>query len=147
VLAPESEPGERLILSGAVYAADGGTPAPAITVYAYHTDSRGLYGWEEAPAAAPRLRAWARTNSAGRYEFHTIKPAPYPNRGIAAHIHMTISSPEIPEWWIPTLYFAGDPLVAEKAIAESEAEGRFGSVLPIVRDERGVWRCARDIRL
>jgi protocatechuate 3,4-dioxygenase beta subunit len=90
-IAGKSEPGERLILTGTVFDGDDGKPREGVTVYAYHTDARGHYCSK--PWGRPRLRGWARTNAEGRYEFHTIKPGPYPMRRNPAHIHMTIAIP------------------------------------------------------
>ena len=42
-IAGKNEPGEKLIISGTIYKADGKSPYPNITIYAYHTDSKGYY--------------------------------------------------------------------------------------------------------
>ena len=54
VLAPSSEPGERLRVEGLVFAPDGKTPVEGAIVYAYQTDTTGLYATP--PARMPRLR-------------------------------------------------------------------------------------------
>lgn len=41
------------------------------------------------------LRGWMKTNQKGEYKFRTIKPAPYPNARIPAHIHPVIKEPEL----------------------------------------------------
>src|ERR1700758_3522052 len=43
VIAPPGEPGERLVVSGHVFAPDGVTPVPNVFVYAYQTDATGEY--------------------------------------------------------------------------------------------------------
>src|SRR5580658_5943982 len=37
-IARDDEPGDRLVVEGQVFAPDGHTPAPGVTVYAYNTD-------------------------------------------------------------------------------------------------------------
>jgi protocatechuate 3,4-dioxygenase beta subunit len=80
-IAPVAEPGEPLVLEGVVRDSRG-RPAPGITVYAYHTDATGVYppdGRFRGRSAFHhgRLRAWARTDSAGHYRFATIRPGGY----------------------------------------------------------------------
>jgi protocatechuate 3,4-dioxygenase beta subunit len=42
-IAPDSEPGERIKISGVIYKRDGKTPAPDVILYVYHTDAKGYY--------------------------------------------------------------------------------------------------------
>jgi protocatechuate 3,4-dioxygenase beta subunit len=129
-IAPSTEPGTPLVIHGRVYRPDGTTPAPGIIVFAYHTDATGLY---DAPSAGPhswRLRGWVRTDADGRFEFTTIRPAPYPSRRTAAHVHVTIEGPGVPRQ--PAgLVFDGDPLLTEDERQQSVKAGRFGTVRPI----------------
>jgi protocatechuate 3,4-dioxygenase beta subunit len=145
-LVQPDEPGERLVLSGSVYGPDGRTPWPGVTVYVYQTDVRGLYNPTGAAGVPHRIRGWANTDHNGRYEFHTIKPGLYPNRGTPAHIHMTVSRHDLPEWWLPEVRFAGEPLVTAAESQASAADGRFGSVRPLLARGR-VLHCTRDLRL
>jgi protocatechuate 3,4-dioxygenase beta subunit len=144
-IADKTEPGERLILTGTVFGRDDGKPRQGVTVYAYHTDAKGLYGRKS--GGRPRLVGWARTNAEGKYEFDTIKPAPYPMRRNPAHIHMTIAIPGKVEWWIPELRFSDDSLVDRRDVEREAARGPFGSVRPIEVQADGTLRCVRDIRL
>src|SRR5262245_33329115 len=85
-IAPASEPGTPFVMRGTVLDA-AGKPAGNVAVFAYQTDATGLYA--QAGAADPwRLKGWAVTDASGRFEFRTIRPAPYPNRPIPAHIHL-----------------------------------------------------------
>jgi protocatechuate 3,4-dioxygenase beta subunit len=152
-LSPADEPGELMLLTGTVYASDGRTPVPGVTVFAYHTDKNGLYG-NENPSdprpprdrKPPRLRGWAMTNAEGKYEFRTIKPEPYPVRRFAAHVHMHVTTRTLPEWWVPSVLFEGDPLISARERQEHNSLGRFGFIHPLVRD--GEWlRCVHDIQL
>jgi protocatechuate 3,4-dioxygenase beta subunit len=43
VIATAAEPGQRLRISGQVFAPDGVTPVPGVFVYAYQTGADGLY--------------------------------------------------------------------------------------------------------
>lgn len=93
-IASKAEPGERLIVSGVVFGADRKTPLANASVYIYHTDANGRY----TPGATddnrnPRLRGYLRTDAQGRYEYSTIKPAPYPGNGPPAHIHYHVNAP------------------------------------------------------
>jgi protocatechuate 3,4-dioxygenase, beta subunit len=146
-IAPETEPGQPLILAGTVYARDGRTPAHGITVFAYHTDIHGLYGREGNPRRMPRLHGWARTGADGKYELRTIRPAPYPGRSNAAHIHIHISSKELPEWSVPSVLFEGDPLITSRERELSGELGRFAYIHPLTRDRSGALRCVHDIQL
>src|SRR5262249_25559084 len=46
VLAGPEEPGERLVVTGTVFAPDGVTPAPGVFLYVYNTDATGHYNSE-----------------------------------------------------------------------------------------------------
>lgn len=140
------EPGERLVLSGEVFAADGRTPLPGVTVYVYQTDMNGLYNPEAKYGVPHRIRGWVNTDRDGFYEFHTIKPGLYPNRTTPAHLHMTVSRRDMPEWWLPEVRFEGEPLVTAAETQASAADGRFGNVRPLVA-RGGRLYCTRDLRL
>src|SRR5215469_7630527 len=121
-----SEPGERLIVTGQVFAPDGVTPAADVIVYAYQTDSNGNYHNDSNRIA--RLHGWAKTDAQGRFEFRTIRPGPYPGRTVPAHIHFHIYGGGYPLQWTPDLMFAGDPLLRPDQITSSTEMGRFGGV-------------------
>jgi protocatechuate 3,4-dioxygenase beta subunit len=72
--------GERLIISGTVYASDRVTPLPAVQIEVWQADADGRYG---------RLRAQMQTDAEGRYQFTTVKPGHYKVdcRPMPAHIH------------------------------------------------------------
>ena len=144
-IADKSEPGERLILTGTVFGAEDGKPREGVTVYAYHTAARGFY--RQKPWGRPALRGWARTDAVGRYEFHTIKPGPYPRRRNPAHIHMTIAIPGKTEWWIPELRFGSDPFLSRQERERAAPRDTFAGIRPLERHADGTLRCVRDIRL
>lgn len=143
-IAPAKEPGEPLIIEGAVRAADG-TPAEGVIVYAYHTDARGLYP----PAGTPhgRLRGWARTGKDGRYRFDTIRPGAYPDRSDPQHVHMHVIEPDRATYYIDDILFADDPrLTAERRRQMLRGRGGDGLCQP-AKDAEGTWRVQRDIEL
>lgn len=146
VIAPPGEPGERLVVSGHVFAPDGVTPVPNVYVYAYQTDATGEYHNDPSTHVA-RLHGWAKTDSQGGFELHTIKPGAYPGRTIPAHIHFHAWGGGYPLQWTPDLNFAGDPLLSSSAISDSAAAGKFGSVQQISGGADGALRCTFNIRL
>lgn len=146
VMAALGEPGERLIVSGHVFAPDGARPAPGVLVYAYQTDAGGEYHNDPNTHVA-RLHGWAKTDSEGGFEFRTIKPGPYPGRAIPAHIHFHAWGGGYPLQWTPDLNFAGDPLLKPPDISSSAAAGKFGSVQETTRGPDGALQCSFNIRL
>ncbi len=140
-----AEPGSRLIVTGQVFAPDGVTPAPNVIVYAYQTDAGGEYHNDPKTRIA-RLHGWAKTDAQGRFEFHTIRPGPYPGRQVAAHIHFHIYGGGYPLQWTPALMFAGDPWLQAAQIKESAALGKFANTQATARDADGAERCTFNIR-
>src|SRR5258707_735097 len=107
VIAGPSEPGARLVIDGQVFAPNGVTPAPGVIVYAYQTDNTGEYRNDASRVA--RLHGWARTDAHGHFQLRTIRPAPYPGRGIAAHVHFHVWGGGYPLQWTDELLFADHP--------------------------------------
>jgi protocatechuate 3,4-dioxygenase beta subunit len=120
-----------MIIAGRLFGRDGRSPAPGITVFAYHTDASGVYDVPGSGAHSWRLRGWAVTDAQGRFEFETIRPAPYPNRTTAAHVHLSLEGPHLQRRW-GGLVLDDDPLVTASERAASARAGRFGSVRPMV---------------
>lgn len=149
-LAGPDEPGERMILSGRVLTADGTAPAANVIVYAHQTNAAGLYaGGRQGPqwsARHGRLRGWAKTDAAGRYVFHTIKPAPYPDRTMPAHVHLYIAEPGRQPYYIDDVVFAGEFGVTPAYRARQELRAGSG-IVTLGRSREGVWLARRDIRL
>jgi protocatechuate 3,4-dioxygenase beta subunit len=148
-IAPAGEPGTPLVISGTVVAADGKTLLAGVVVYAYHTDAEGYYrrvgaSGEEAGEREPRLRGWVKTGADGRFEFSTIKPAPYPHHDGPAHVHIHAWGAGYPRQWF-MLEFAGDPLLPKQHFTDSTADYLY--VAPLTRDSQGVWHCSFTMRL
>ncbi|HRH43863.1 MAG TPA: hypothetical protein PKY82_19685 [Pyrinomonadaceae bacterium] len=146
VLSKDSDTGEKLLISGTVFEADGKTPAPNVLIYFYHTDIEGYYGRNGEPRHG-RYRGWMLTDAKGRYEFQTIKPAPYPGRSFAAHIHTTITTKELKEDWIDNYLFEGDKLISEQERQEAGKKGGFNPILTLEKNANGIWHAKRDIKL
>lgn len=145
---PEAnEPGERMVISGTIFQADGKTPASGVVLYVYHTDATGYYSKDDDPYN-PRLRDWMKTGADGKYEFRTIKPAPYPHRKTPAHIHAQVYSDTIPEYAIDEYWFEGDPFInAEQKKLLLTGRGGPGSIVKLSKDAGGTLRGTRNIIL
>jgi protocatechuate 3,4-dioxygenase beta subunit len=145
-IAPPGEPGAPLVIHGRVFAGDGRTAAPDVTVFAYHTDARGHYDGPNGAPHAWRLRGWARTGHDGRFEFDTIRPGAYPSRAVAEHVHFTIDGPGLQRRWTPELNFQDDRLVGAADRETSRRAGPFGSVRPVTTRD-GVQHVEFNIRI
>jgi protocatechuate 3,4-dioxygenase beta subunit len=146
-IASKEEKGEPLMMSGTICQPDGVTPAEGIVLFVYHTDATGYYNKED-DAYNPRLRGWMKTGKDGKYEFKTIKPAPYPNRTTPAHIHAQIYSSQIPEYAINEYWFEGDPFITSEEKAKLlTGRGGFNSIIKLTRGNDGILRGVRNIKL
>ena len=145
-IAGPDEAGERLVISGRVYAPDGETPVAGIIVYGYHTDATGHYT-KTRSIRPPRLQGWAKTNAEGRFEFHTIRPAAYPGRSIPAHVHFILWGAGYPRQWVDELRFEGDPFVTSRMLADSVEAGKFGTVRPLQPAADGALHCTVNLRV
>lgn len=139
------EPGEPLSISGTISQPDG-KPAEGIVLFIYHTDATGYYN-EKDDASHPRLKGWMKTGPDGRYEFRTIKPAPYPHRTTPAHIHAHVYGPQYSERSIGDYWFEGDPFITAKELARMKEQGAVPAIVPLKRNGEGVWQGGRDITL
>ncbi|CAN5163271.1 hypothetical protein BH09BAC3_BH09BAC3_17710 [soil metagenome] len=146
---------KKLMIYGVIYLPDGKTPAAGIILYYYHTNEKGFYAPAPERASGDRsqtnakkhgaLRGWVKTNSKGAYKIYTIQPAAYPNRNIAAHVHMTIKEPTLNEYYIDDLEFDDDPLLT--TAIRNKAANRGGSGVMITGEKNGVMSAERNITL
>ncbi|MFN0109868.1 MAG: protocatechuate 3,4-dioxygenase [Blastocatellia bacterium] len=143
----KDEPGERLIVTGVVYGSDGKTPLANASVYVYHTDANGRYTpGPKDDNQNPRLRGYLRTDAQGRYEYSTIKPAPYPGNGPPAHIHYHVNAPGFQER-VFEIVFEGDPKISDSIRTQAAKEDSGFSIRKLTRDAQGAWHCTQDVTL
>ena len=145
-LSKKSDKDEPMIISGTIFQPDGKTPAPNVLIYFYHTDSDGFYG-RRGEVRDGHFRGWMLTDAKGRYKFSSIKPAPYPNRTEAAHVHMTLTGKTFKEDSINTILFEGDKFIKEQ---ERNSVGKWDEFIPILKLEKGadgILRGTRDFKL
>jgi protocatechuate 3,4-dioxygenase beta subunit len=149
-IAPTSEPGAPMVVVGRVLNRSG-QPQPGVIVYAYQTNSKGVY--PESPDVRVfetrrqgSLRAWVKTDSSGRYAFDTIRPGSYPADDIPEHIHFHIIEPGCSTYYVDDIMFTDDPKLTPKQVRRI-AKNRGGNGIVTPRKKNGVWYVTRDIRL
>jgi protocatechuate 3,4-dioxygenase beta subunit len=111
-----NEKGQKLIVTGTVFHLDGKTPAKDIIMYYWQTDNYGTYslkaGMDERTKRHGHLRGWVKTDVNGNYTIKTIRPAPYPNDVMPAHIHLSIKEPDLDnEYYTDEINFDDDKLL------------------------------------
>lgn len=96
----KDEPGERLIVTGTVRNS-AGQPVAAALIYVFQTDTNGHYTRTRVMNEPnSRLFGFLKTDSAGHYEFDTIRPGGYPGAPgregeqwrIPQHIHFQVTA-------------------------------------------------------
>lgn len=144
-----NEKGQKLLVHGAVYKPDGKTPAPNVILYYWHTDNNGYYSpapnQDEKSKRHGHIRGWVKTDNEGHYAIYTIRPAPYPGRGIPAHIHMIVKEPALNEYWIDEFLFDDDPLLT--STERKKQENRGGNGILTVENKNGMQVAERNIVL
>ncbi|MEZ4904290.1 MAG: intradiol ring-cleavage dioxygenase [Spirosomataceae bacterium] len=111
-----AEKGQKLLITGTVYKIDGTTPAPDVIIYYWHTDAQGHYSpkgkMNEKAKRHGHIRGWVKTDKKGKYTIYTLRPAPYPDEQLPAHVHISIKEPSIKdEYYIDELVFDDDKLL------------------------------------
>ena len=146
-VAPPGEPGLRLEVKGAVYAADGRTPVPGASVYVYQTDAGGHYRPGDAMGNRdPRLKALLRTDAAGRYSFTTIRPGSYPGSRVPQHIHYEVAADGHGSR-VFEIVFDDDPFVDQEVRRRAARPGSIYSLKRVEPGPGGVGRVAQDVVL
>lgn len=147
---PEDEPGERLIVNGVIRDTNG-KPVEGALVYAYQTDRTGVYSRVSGGNTAsrgdslnPRVFAFLRTRSDGRYGLRTIRPGGYPDGGPPAHIHFEIEASGFREL-VTELMFSDDTRMTPDTRRRMERSGV--AMCEPSRDDQDQWRCNADLVL
>jgi protocatechuate 3,4-dioxygenase beta subunit len=126
-----TQKGQKLLITGTIFKLDGKTPAPNVILYYYHTDINGYYPNKE--GLDPRvvrhgyIRGWVKSDEDGKYSIYTVRPAPYPNSDMPAHIHPAIKEPDIDkEYYIDEFVFDDDKLLTGEKRKAMENRGGSG---------------------
>lgn len=124
--------GQRIVLAGRVLDSDG-RPVPNTLIEIWQANSAGRYIDDVDPGFMPldpNFTGAGRiiTDSEGRFQFRTIKPAAYPGaRGSLfrpAHIHVSLFGPDLSSRQVTQCYFEGDPLIERDPIYQSIPDPR-----------------------
>jgi protocatechuate 3,4-dioxygenase beta subunit len=144
-----NEKGQKLLVHGIVYKLDRKTPEPNVILYYWHTDNNGYYSpvphQDEKSKRHGHIRGWVKTDNEGHYAIYTIRPAPYPNGGIPAHIHVTLKEPGFNEYGIDEFLFDDDPLLT--GAERKKLENRGGNGVLMVENKNGMQVAERNIVL
>jgi protocatechuate 3,4-dioxygenase beta subunit len=141
-IANETEPGERMEINGSVYSKDGKSPARDVTLYLYHTNANGLYAPSDTQTVGRvngHLRNWVKTDSNGHFKIYSIRPAPYPNRNVPAHIHIIVKEVGKIPYYVDEVWFDDDKLITPKL--RNDAEKRGGDlIVHVKKDNQKIWK-------
>jgi protocatechuate 3,4-dioxygenase, beta subunit len=134
-----NEKGQKLLVTGKVYKIDGKTPASNVVIYYWQTDNNGYYSptknLDKNAKRHGHIRGWVKTDGDGRYSIYTIKPTPYPNDNIPAHIHTSIKEPNIEnEYYIDEFIFDDDKLLTSEKRKALENRGGSGILRVLLKD-------------
>jgi len=144
-VAGAGEPGERFVLTGRVVDGDG-RPRAGVTVYVFQTDARGYYsagdGGSQMDNRNPRLCGLLRTGADGAYRVETIRPARYAGGGPPPHIHLEAWGEGVRR---RDFHLTFDVRRERGGEREAGRGDRSAETRPVVRDDRGVWHCVRDL--
>lgn len=126
-----NEKGQKLIITGTTFQLDGKTPVPNVVIYYWQTDNNGYYSpkaeMDEKAKKHGHIRGWVKTDANGKYTIKTIRPAPYPNDILPAHIHLSIKEPDIEnEYYTDEINFDDDKLLIPH-LKKYRQENRGGS--------------------
>jgi protocatechuate 3,4-dioxygenase beta subunit len=143
-----AEPGEHLLMRGTVYDKEG-RPVPNVKIFLYQTDAAGYYSQPVSNPRQARLHGTVWSDAKGRYAFSTIRPAHYAgmNPPPPMHIHVHLEPPGLPNHWVDSYYFAGDPHLRPADLARVRGLEQFSSIVDLAPDKSGMLQGVRDFRL
>jgi protocatechuate 3,4-dioxygenase beta subunit len=136
VMADVNEPGERLFITGIVYANDCISPLSDVIVDVWHADNSGAYSSLSDPNDF-KLRARLKSNQQGAFAFESIKPGLYLNGSQyrPSHVHIKVFVPGGTEL-ATQLYFQGDPYIPVDAGSSDPAAA--SRIIPLVQNAQGL---------
>lgn len=142
-LASDSEPGERLIVSGRVFNLECSEFIPDTIIDVWHANAAGQYD-----NSSYNLRGFTKANEQGFFLFETILPGKYLNgsRFRPSHIHFKITPPQF-DALTTQLYFEGDTDIPEDAAA-SITSGNFDAssrIIPLSKNADDIFEGTFDI--
>jgi len=159
LLAKDTEPGERLIISGRIFNLQCSQYIPDTVVDIWHADNDGRYD-----NVGYNLRGFTKSNAQGFYLFETILPGKYLNGADfrPSHIHLKIIPPGFPTL-TTQVYFEGDDKIADDRAASitsgdfdatnriislsTNAEGKLEGQFDVVINGSGVTVGVQDLHL
>jgi protocatechuate 3,4-dioxygenase beta subunit len=145
-LAPADAPGERLVLTGTLYAADRKTPLTGITLYVYNTDPSGHYSRDGQHENEPYVCGVLTTGPTGKFRIETVRPASYPGTRITPHVHFVAWGNGVPEQATEVQFVRDPQRVAAGRVASTAAAGdRFTIERPLVRAPSDTLYAVRDL--
>jgi len=147
-IAAAQEPGTRIHLSGTIFDLNG-KPVPGVKMFLYHTDATGYYSRPVNDPRQARLHGTLWSNALGQYSFSTIKPAHYGdvNSPPPMHIHVHLQPPGVPDHWVESFYFDGDPRLRTEDITRTREQGRFSNIVSLASSDNGLLKGLRDFRI
>ena len=127
LLASASEPGQRLIIKGNVYAQDCLTAVTGAKLDIWHASDAAVYD-----NVGFKLRGKLNVNSNGSYQYETIRPGKYLNGSQyrPSHIHLKVTAPGYNNL-TTQLYFTGDTSIPGDAAA-SIVSGTYNATKRII---------------
>ncbi|NNF02152.1 MAG: hypothetical protein HKN22_05670 [Bacteroidia bacterium] len=151
IITESEDDGEILLISGRVINNIDSGAMPNILIYGYHTDKNGYYTKAGTESGVQKwhgkFHGWCKTNDQGEFEIRTIRPAPYPDNTIPAHIHLAIQKPHNSKpFYINDIVFSEDPLTNEQ-YRSSEPYEDGGSGIIDLKKRDSVWKGERLIIL
>ncbi len=135
-----TEKGQKLLITGTVYKLGGKIPEPNVIIYYWQTDNNGYYspkeGMDEETKKHGHIRGWVKSDKNGKYSIYTIRPAPYPNEDIPAHIHLSIKELNIENEYYADLYFDDDPLYLKHKKKYGKLDRAGTEILRVLLDNK-----------
>jgi len=146
-ISSKTEPGIKIFIEGLILKADGKTPYPEILIYAYQTDSTGLYSKSGNETGVQKLHGklhgWCMTDINGKYKINTVRPGKYPTNDFPAHIHWAIREPDGKMQYLNDFVFSDDKHVNEEYISKPYYKTGDVGVLKLSKNNNGIMWAKR----